>query len=322
MTGSPFLNAIQQDLRQKGYALKTEKTYVHWIKRFILFHQKRHPETMGSEEVRLFLSSLANDRHVAVNTQKTALNALAFLYNQFLDKPLGDLDFNPAKKPRRLPVVLSITEVQRILQQFDTRNRTLFSLLYGGGLRINECLRLRVKDFDFDHGCISVHDGKGGKSRNTLLPMSLKPAIQQLIEEAVALQVSDNAQGIGPSLPYALDRKYPSAYRQPAWMYVFPSVTWCNHPITGKVCRHHLHDSVPRKALKAAVQRAGIFNKRVSCHTFRHSFATHLLQAGRDIRTVQELLGHSDVKTTQIYTHVIGQHFAGTASPLDTLGSF
>lgn len=322
MSGSPFLNTIQQDLRQKGYALKTEKTYVHWIKRFILFHQKRHPETMGSEEVRLFLSSLANDRHVAVNTQKTALNALAFLYNQFLDRPLGDLDFNPAKKPRRLPVVLSISEVQRIFQVLDERNRILFSLLYGGGLRINECLRLRVKDFDFDHGCISVHDGKGGKSRNTLLPMSLKPAIQQLIEEAVALQVSDNAQGIGPSLPYALDRKYPSAYRQPAWMYVFPSVTWCNHPITGKVCRHHLHDSVPRKALKAAVQRAGIFNKRVSCHTFRHSFATHLLQAGRDIRTVQELLGHSDVKTTQIYTHVIGQHFAGTASPLDMLGSF
>ena len=216
MSGSPFLNTIQQDLRQKGYAMKTEKTYLHWIKRFILFHQKRHPETMGSEEVRLFLSSLANDRHVAVNTQKTALNALAFLYNQFLDKPLGDLDFNPAKKPQRLPVVLSISEVQHILQVLDERNRILFSLLYGGGLRINECLRLRVKDFDFDHGCISVHDGKGGKSRNTLLPHSLKPAIQQLIQDAIALQVSDNAQGIGPSMPFALDRKYPSAYRQPA----------------------------------------------------------------------------------------------------------
>jgi len=319
MTKSPFLTAIQQDLRQKGYALKTEKTYLHWIKRFILFHQKRHPETLGSEEVRLFLSSLANDGNVTINTQKSALNALAFLYNKYLDQPLGDLDFNPAKRSRPLPVVLSVSEVQRILQQFDERNHTLFALLYGGGLRINECLRLRVKDFDFDHDCISIHDSKGGKNRNTVFPQRLKPAIQKLIEEAVSLQASDNAQGIGPSMPYALDRKYPSAYRQPAWMFVFPSVTWCKHPVTGKICRHHLHDSVARKALKAAVKRAEIFHKRVSCHTFRHSFATHLLQAGRDIRTVQELLGHSDVKTTQIYTHVIGQHFAGTASPLDVL---
>ncbi|NLW06034.1 MAG: integron integrase [Pseudomonadaceae bacterium] len=322
MLKSPFLNAIRMDMRQKGYALKTEKTYLYWIKYFILFHKKRHPLTMGSEEVQQFLSYLANSKHVAINTQKIALNALAFLYNKYLQKPLGEIDFSPASKPRNLPVVLSIIEVQRILQVLNGRNLVLFSLLYGGGLRINECLRLRVKDFDFDHGCISVHDGKGGKSRNTLLPLSLKPAIEQLIQEAIALQVADNAQAIGPSMPFALDRKYPSAYRQPAWMYVFPSITWCNHPVTGKLCRHHLHDSVARKALKAAVKRAGILNKRVSCHTFRHSFATHLLQAGRDIRTVQELLGHTDVKTTQIYTHVIGQHFAGTASPLDALGFF
>lgn len=198
---------------------------------------------------------------MAINTQKIALNALAFLYNKYLQKPLGEIDFSPASKPRNLPVVLSIIEVQRILQALNGRNLVLFSLLYGGGLRINEYLKLRVKDFDFDHGCISVYDGKGGKSRNTLLPLSLKPAIEQLIQEAIALQVADNAQAIGPSMPFALDRKYPSAYRQPAWMYAFPSITWCNHPVTGKLCRHHLHDSVARKALKAAVKRAGILNK-------------------------------------------------------------
>ena len=322
MLKSPFLNSIRMDMRQKGYALKTEKTYLYWIKYFIVFHKKQHPQSLGSSEVQQFLSYLANNQHVAINTQKIALNALAFLYNKFLEQPMGDIDFIPASKPRNLPTVLSISEIQRILQVLDERNRILFSLLYGGGLRINECLRLRVKDFDFDHGCVSVHDGKGGKSRNTLLPLSLKPAIERLIQEAITIQVSDNAQAIGPSMPFALDRKYPSAYRQPAWMFVFPSTTWCNHPVTGKLCRHHLHDSVARKALKIAVNKAGIVNKRVTCHTFRHSFATHLLQAGRDIRTVQELLGHSDVKTTQIYTHVIGKHFAGTASPLDTLGVF
>jgi len=192
MSNSPFLNSIRTDMRQKGYALKTEKTYLHWIKRFILFHKKRHPQTMGSEEVRLFLSSLANSRHVAINTQKIALNALAFLYNRFLQQPLGDIDYIPASKPRRLPSVISANEVQRILQVMDTRNQVIFALLYGAGLRINECLRLRVKDFDFDNGCITVHDGKGGKSRNSLLPTRLIPAIKQLIEQARLIQQDDN----------------------------------------------------------------------------------------------------------------------------------
>ncbi|ELW7376048.1 phage integrase N-terminal SAM-like domain-containing protein [Yersinia enterocolitica] len=178
MAKSPFLLSISQDMRQKGYSLRTEKTYIHWIKRFILFHGKRHPLEMAGEEVRLFLSHLANAENVSINTQKTALNALAFLYNQFLNKPLGELDFVPASKPRRLPSVISANEVQRILQVMDTRNQVIFTLLYGAGLRINECLRLRVKDFDFDNGCITVHDGKGGKSRNSLLPTRLIPAIK------------------------------------------------------------------------------------------------------------------------------------------------
>ena len=317
---SPFLSSISQDMRQKGYSLRTEKTYIHWIKRFILFHGKRHPNTMTGEEVRFFLSHLANAEQVATNTQKIALNALAFLYNQFLNKPLGELDFVPASKPRHLPTVLSTAEVQTILNNTELpRNKVIFSLLYGAGLRITECLRLRVKDIDFNLGCIQVQDGKGNKHRTTLLPTKLIPELQILIQQTIEIQRKDNAQGVGPSLPFALDKKYPTAYRQPAWMFIFPSLTLCAHPVLQKLCRHHLHDSVPRKALKLAIEKAGILNKRVSCHTFRHSFATHLLQAGRDIRTVQELLGHSDVATTQIYTHVLGQQFAGTASPLDRL---
>ncbi|WP_218563957.1 phage integrase N-terminal SAM-like domain-containing protein [Marinospirillum perlucidum] len=189
MSASPFLNSIRQDLRQKGYALKTEKTYLHWIKRFIIFNHKRHPKDMGDEEIRLFLSDLANGRNVTINTQRTALNALAYLYNQFLDQPLGDLAFNPAKKTQRLPVVLSPQEVQLLLSHLDKRNRLIFSLLYGGGLRVNECLRLRVKDFDFDHGSIFVHDGKGGKSRSTLLPNRLIPDIHSLIQEVIEIRL-------------------------------------------------------------------------------------------------------------------------------------
>ena len=320
MTKSPFLLSISQDMRQKGYSLRTEKTYLHWVKRFILFHGKRHPNSMNGEEVRQFLSHLANSEHVAINTQKIALNALAFLYNKFLNMPLGDLDFVPASKPRYLPTVLSVAEVQKILQCVESlRNKVIFSLLYGSGLRISECLRLRIKDFDFNLGCIQVPDGKGNKHRTTLLPTKLIPDIQSLIQQALVIQKQDNAKGVGPSLPFALDKKYPSAYRQSAWMFIFPSKALCAHPVSGKLCRHHLHDSVARKALKQAVENAGVLNKSVSCHTFRHSFATHLLQAGRDIRTVQELLGHTDVSTTQIYTHVLGQQFAGTHSPLDRL---
>lgn len=317
---SPFLLSISQDMRQKGYSLRTEKTYIHWIKRFILFNKKRHPMEMAGEEVRLFLSHLANTENVSTNTQKIALNALAFLYNKFLNKPIGVLDFAPAAKPRYLPTVLSAGEVQSILNNTElARNKVIFSLLYGAGLRITECLRLRVKDIDFNLSCIQVQDGKGNKHRTTLLPAKLIPELQELIQQSIAIQREDNAQGVGPSLPFALDKKYPSAYRQSAWMFIFPSLTLCAHPVSQKLCRHHLHDSVARKALKQAVEKAGILNKRISCHTFRHSFATHLLQAGRDIRTVQELLGHSDVATTQIYTHVLGQQFAGTHSPLDRL---
>ncbi|WP_296062493.1 integron integrase [uncultured Amphritea sp.] len=319
MKSSPFLNHIRQELRLRGYSLRTEKVYVHWIKMFIHFHKLRHPTEMGAIEVRDFLSYLANKRFVAINTQKSALNALVFLYSKVLKVELGDLGFSYARRGRRIPIVLSTAEVAAILNNLTGRDYLIFSILYGSGLRVTEALRLRIGDLDMDRLSITVRDGKGNKDRTTILSHTLIPYIQQQIKTACAIQQQDNTTGVGPSLPNALHKKYPNAFRQPNWMYLFPSTTLSAHPLNGILCRHHLHDSVPRKALRVAVVKAGIIHKRISCHTFRHSFATHLLEAGKDIRTVQELLGHSDVKTTQIYTHVIGQHFAGTSSPLDAL---
>lgn len=318
MAKSAFLQAVSEDIRLRGYSIRTEHSYLYWIKSFILFHQKKHPQQMGAEEVKNFLSWLANQRHVAVNTQKVALNALVFLYQKFLKIELGELGFKHAMKQRSLPVVLSVGEVAALLQHLKELPALIVSLLYGSGLRVSECLRLRVQDVDLEHLSITVRDGKGRKDRQTLLSRSLVPMLKQRIEQALALQRQDNLRGVGPSLPFALGRKYPSAYRQAGWMYLFPSTCLCAHPLTGVLCRHHLHDSAIRKALQPAVVASGI-RKKVNCHTFRHSFATHLLQSGYDIRTVQELLGHNDVATTQIYTHVIGQHYAGTVSPLDKL---
>lgn len=321
MAKSPFLNQIRQNLRMRGYSLRTEKVYLYWIKDYIRYHKLQHPIGLTGDHVVAYLSYLANSRDVAINTQKSALNALAFLYNQFLNQPLGDLGFKYAKRQRRLPIVLSAQEVQMILKTLSGRDKIVFSILYGSGLRITECLRLRIQDIDFHKGSLTVRDGKGGKDRQTILSSSLTMSLEGLITQAIELQQKDNLQGIGPSLPHMLGKKYPNAYRQPAWMFVFPSTAICKHPVTNQLCRHHLHDSVPRKALKAAVQSCGLNRKKISCHTFRHSFATQLLQNGRDIRTVQELLGHTDVATTQIYTHVLGQHFAGTSSPLDSLNT-
>jgi integron integrase len=319
MAKSKFLTEIRQYMRLHGYSMRTENTYIYWIKFYIRYHRLQHPSGMGPAEVIAFLSFLANKRDVAINTQKVALNALAFLYNKYLNQPLGDLGFSLATRPRHLPIVISSREVSQILECCPPRERLIFSLLFGSGLRISECLRLRVKDFDFNSGSLTVFDGKGAKDRVTLLPRSLKPLCDEYRQRALTIQAEDNVQGIGPSMPGALGRKYPSAYRQPAWMFIFPSSGVCKHPTTNILCRHHLDASVPRKALKKAVEEAGLSDKRITCHTFRHSFATELLRSGRDIRTVQELLGHSDVATTQIYTHVLGQHFAGTTSPLDLL---
>lgn len=274
---------------------------------------------MGASEVKAFLTWLAVTRNVAVNTQKVALNAVVFLYHKILKRELDDFGFTLATKQRHLPSVLTPAEVGLILQHLHGRDRLIIELLYASGLRISQALCLRVQDIDFHNYSISVRDAKGNKDRQTLLSESVIPRLKDAIDQALTLQVGDNKLGIGPSLPFKLGVKYPNAFKSPAWMFIFPSAGFCPHPLTQVTCQHHLHDSVIRKALKKAVALAGIDRKPVGCHRFRHSFATHLLQAGCDIRNLQELLGHNDVKTTQIYTHVLGRHFAGIASPLDRL---
>jgi len=321
MSKSPFLESLRQNIRVRGYSIRTEKTYLYWVRYFINFHQKRHPKEMGVTEVEAFLNYLACQCNVSINTQKVALNSLAFMYNQYLKQPLGEMSFQFATKQRHLPIVLSMREVTQVLQQLKGLHYLIFSLLYGSGLRVTECLRLRIQDCDFEQKSLTIRDGKGKKDRVTLLSEQCIDLLKEQIIKATALQQEDNAKGIGPSLPFALGKKYPNAFRQQGWMFVFPSITVSSNPHTDVLCRHHLHDSVPRKALKKAVYSAGIA-KKINCHTFRHSFATHLLASGTDIRTVQELLGHNDVKTTQIYTHVIGEHYAGTTSPLDRLIDF
>ncbi len=316
---SPFIESIRAEIRLRGYSIRTEKSYLGWIKRFIFFNDKRHPKDLGAREVKAFLSWLANERHVAINTQKVALNALVFLYHKVFNQDLGELGFSLASRQRSLPSVLTPSEVLLILNQLDGRNKLAVQLMYGSGLRVSECLRLRVQDIDLERCSLTVRDGKGKKDRQTLLSPRLIGSLQQAIEYGIKVQALDNQQGIGCSLPYALERKYPNACRSPGWAFIFPSCGLCKHPVSGVQCRHHLHQTGIRKALRKAVFRAGITIKRVNCHTFRHSFATHMLSGGADIRTVQELLGHNDVKTTQIYTHVLGQHYAGSQSPLDRL---
>lgn len=315
---SPFLEAIRRTMRLRGYSIRTEQSYLYWIRYYIRFHKRKHPEDMGKVEIIAFLDHLASDRHVTANTQRVALNALMFLYSKILETPIQNLGFKLATKPRRLPTVLTPKETMLVLNQLEGLYKLIVEVMYGSGLRVSECLGLRVQDIDFESNSVTIRNGKGGKDRVTLLSNSIKTRLNSQIQKALELQARDNADRVGPSMPDALGRKYPQAFRSPSWMFIFPSISLCRHPVNGKWCRHHLHTSVIRKAVKRATATSGV-TKRVTCHTFRHSFATHLLQSGTDIRTVQELLGHSDIKTTQIYTHIIGQHYAGTSSPLDRI---
>jgi integron integrase len=307
-------------LRLKHYSLRTEETYLSWIKRFIVYHQKRHPAEMGEREVRAFLSGLATRRHVAASTQNQALSALLFLYREVLSQPLEWIDaIERAKKPSRLPVVFTQQEVQAILLQLEGVKWLVASLLYGSGMRLMECLRLRVKDVEFGYHQIVVRDGKGAKDRVTVLPATLIPPLQRHLARARALHEHDLREGFGHVvLPFALERKYPNANREWAWQYVFPSAKQSRDPRSGVVRRHHLNESIVQRAVKHATRSAGIA-KAGNCHSLRHSFATHLLEAGYDIRTVQELLGHADVSTTMIYTHVMNRGGKGVRSPVDAL---
>jgi integron integrase len=320
--GKPrLLDQVRIAIRTRHYSLRTEQAYVSWIRRYILFHDKRHPLEMGEPEINRFLSHLAVQGDVSASTQTQALSALLFLYRHVLDKALLQLDdVVRATRPAKLPTVLDRGEVHALLSRLDGDHRLAATLLYGSGLRLLEALRLRVKDVDFALNQLTIHDGKGAKDRRTMLPRSLKEPLQIHLEAVKALHDADLKDGYGEVyLPDALARKYPGASRQWGWQYLFPAPSRSRDPRTGAVRRHHMNESALQKAVKKAVLEARL-TKPASCHTLRHSFATHLLEEGYDIRTIQELLGHSDVKTTMIYTHVLNQAGGrGVRSPLDGL---
>lgn len=318
-SGPPMLlDQVRQRLRVKHYSVRTEQAYVGWIRRFILANGKRHPRDMGEREVEAFLTILATRGNVAAGTQNQALSALLFLYREVLKLELPWMEsVVRAKRPRRIPVVLSREEVARLLSAMEGQAWLMAGLLYGTGMRLMECIRLRVKDVDFGRGEIVVRDGKGGKDRRVPLPLRLREPLQAAIERACLLHATDLADGLGEVwLPHALARKYPNAARETGWQYVFPSPQRSVDPRSGKLRRHHVDDSVLQRAIRGA-RKLAMIDKPATCHTLRHSFATHLLEAGHDIRTVQELLGHKDVATTQIYTHVLGRGAGAVLSPLD-----
>ncbi len=316
-----LLDQVRETIRVKHYSPKTEDAYIGWIKRFIFFHGTRHPTEMGAEEVRQFVSHLALDRHVAASTQNQAFNALIFLYHEVLQIDLGQIvGAVRAKKPKRLPVVLTPEEVQTVLALLCGEVWLVCSLLYGAGLRLFEALGLRVKDVDFSRRELLLRDGKGQKDRVTMLPLKVEAALQQHLEMVRRQHDWDLAQGLGRvPLPAVLARKYPNADREWGWQWVFPSPTHYFDRHTGQRHRFHLHESTVQKAVHEAARKADI-RKHVTPHVFRHSFATHLLHDGYDIRTVQELLGHQDVETTMIYTHVLNRGGRGVRSPLDRPG--
>jgi integron integrase len=317
--GKPkLLDEIRSFMRTRRYSIRTEQAYLDWIRRFILFHNKRHPNDMAEEEVTAFLTHLATVSHVSVSTQNQALSALLFLYQQFLQRKLGRLDGAlRASRPRRVPAVLTREEVRGLLAHVAPPYRLIADLIYGSGLRLLEALRLRTKDIDFGYGRIIVRDGKGLKDRVTMLPGRLRRPLREHLVHVKAMHERDVALGFGEVyLPDALERKYPRAARSWAWQYVFPAAKRSEDPVTGRIRRHHVLEKSLQNAIKNAVHAAGI-EKPASCHTLRHSFATHLLENGYDIRTVQELLGHKDVSTTMIYTHVLNRPGIGVKSPLD-----
>jgi integron integrase len=313
-----LLDQVRDLIRLKHYSIRTEQAYLGWIRRFILFHHKRHPKEMGKTEIEAFLTYLAVQENVAASTQNQAMNAILFLYRHLLKQDLGWLeDVTRAKRPARLPVVLTVPEVQAVLARLDGQHWVMASLLYGSGLRLMECLRLRVKDLELTRRELIVRDGKGSKDRITLLPDKLIQPLQTQLERVKALHQQDLQQGFGAVyLPYALERKYPNANREWAWQYVFPADKRSIDPRSGVERRHHVGETALQQAVRNAVRQSGI-DKPASCHTLRHSFATHLLANGYDIRTVQELLGHKDVRTTMIYTHVLNRGGKGVRSPLD-----
>jgi integron integrase len=316
-TKPKLLDEVRINLRSNHYSRKTEEAYIGWIKRFILFHNKRHPNEMGKDEIQKFINHLAVDQNVSSSTQNQALQAILYLYKNVLDKEVGWLDdIKHATRIKHLPVVFSRNETTKIFEYLDGVPKLVVSLLYGSGLRLTEALSLRIKDIDFEYRQIIVRDGKGEKDRHTVLPTSIIPELKKHLNEVYKQHKKDLSKGKGETiLPYALDKKYPNAAKEFGWQYAFPADKFIKHNESGKIIRWHIHESTIQRAVKDAIKKAGI-TKQGSPHTFRHSFATHLLENGYDIRTIQELLGHSSVKTTMIYTHVLNRGL-GVKSPLD-----
>ncbi|HUF07773.1 MAG TPA: integron integrase [Rhodothermales bacterium] len=314
-----LLDRVRDEIRVRHYSRRTEDAYVHWIRRYILYHGKKHPSAMGGDEVNRFLSYLASERDVAASTQNQALAAILFLYRHVLDERLPWLsDIIRARRPRRLPVVLSRNEVRAILGRMSGAPKLVAALLYGTGMRLLEGLRLRVKDIDFVSAQVIVRDGKRGKDRRTMLPGVLREPLERQLEAARLLHGRDLADGFGRvELPHALARKYPNAAVEWGWQYVFPSGSRSVDPRSSRIGRHHIDESTVQKGVRQAALAAGIA-KPAGPHTLRHCFATHLLEDGYDIRTIQELLGHASVQTTMIYTHVLNSQRGGVRSPLDT----
>ena len=317
-----LLDALREALRAKHYAYRTEQAYVYWSRRYILFHHKQHPRDMGGPEIEWFLTHLAVDQNVSASTQTQALCALLFLYKHVLKIDLPSLDAVRARRPKRLPTVLSRSEVSRLLDAMrgaHGTHRLMASMMYGSGLRLMECCRLRVKDVDVDRKQLMLRQAKGDKDRAVPMAESLLPAVERQIAWRTELHAADLARGVARvDLPAAFERKSPSAAQSLGWQFLFASEQLSQCPRTGRLGRHHLHETSVGAAVRAAARRAAI-GKRVTCHTLRHSFATHLLESGSDIRTVQELLGHNDVSTTMIYTHVLQRGACGVRSPLDAL---
>lgn len=318
MSQPRLLDRVREEMRLRHYSLRTEKTYIEWIKRYIIFNDKRHPSGMGETEITAFLTWLATERKVSASTQNQALAAILFLYKTVLGVELDWMDgIVRARRPVRVPVVLTRDEVRALLSKMKGINKLLAWLLYGTGMRISEALRLRVLDIDFGYRQIVIRAGKGNKDRVTVLPESLVQPVQRQLEYARSLHDNDLSDGFGSVyLPYALERKFPNAHTEWRWQYVFPSGNRFADPVSGVIRRHHLHEKNLQRAKRKAASDARI-SKRITTHTLRHCFATHLLENGYDIRTVQELLGHKDVKTTQIHTHVLNRGGRGVRSPLD-----
>jgi integron integrase len=313
-----LMDQMRAALRSRHYSRRTEKAYCLWVERFVRFHEGRHPADMAEDEVNAFLTDLAVNERVAASTQTQALSALLFLYGNVVGRRIGDLGgLVRARKPKRLPVVLTRDEVRDVLDELGGKEWLMASLLYGTGMRLMECLRLRVQDIDFERNEIVVRSGKGAKDRVTMLPEVLKDPLRAQLAHANRLHAQDLRDGWGRvALPGALDRKYASAAEEWSWQWVFPQENRWTNTRTGQQGRHHVHETILQRQMHEAVRRAGIA-KRAGCHTLRHSFATHLLEAGYDIRTIQELLGHKDVATTMIYTHVLNKGGHGVRSPLD-----